>query len=381
MVDTDIKPPLLWPQTIMLAGTALAAVVLVPWYGFTYGFSTAQWLLALLMLYLNGLSITGGYHRLWSHKAYEAHPALRLLFALFGAGALQNSILLWAADHRRHHRHVDHNEDDPYSAGRGLWHSHVGWMLREYADEPQKLDNVQDLMRDPIVVWQDKNYLAIALAMNIIPPLLVGFMLGDIVGCLLLIGVLRLVVNHHVTFCINSLAHYWGSQPYTSSNSARDNHVIAFFTYGEGYHNYHHEFQSDYRNGVQWWHWDPTKWLISLCSWLGLASNLKRIPNFKIQRAILNKQFECARERLANASNAERWRQRLESEYLEFLNSLNAWKQLQQARLEQQRDAVEEIIQDRWENAALRTRYKELEYTLKMQRKRIHYLTMQLQTA
>ncbi len=381
MVHSNHKPPLLWPQAVLLGGTALAALLLVPWYGFTYGFSATQWVFALLLLYLNGLSVTGGYHRLWSHKAYDAHPALRLLYALFGASALQNSILVWAADHRRHHRYVDDNESDPYSAGRGLWFSHIGWMLREYSEDPQNLDNVQDLLRDPIAVWQHKHYLLLAVAMNVIPPLILGYFVGDIIGCLLLVGVLRLVVNHHVTFCINSLAHYWGSQPYTSSNSARDNHLIAFFTYGEGYHNYHHEFQSDYRNGVQWWHWDPTKWMINLCSHIGLTRNLKRISNFKIQRAILATQFERARESLAGTHDAEPWRMRLETEYQEFLDSLNAWKQLQQSRIEQQRSAVGEILHDRWERAALHTRYRELEYALKMQRKRVHYLTMQVQAA
>ena len=206
-------------------------------------------------------------------------------------------------------------------------------------------------------------------------------MLGDVIGYLLLVGVLRLVVNHHVTFCINSLAHFWGSQPYTRNNSARDNHLIAFFTYGEGYHNYHHEFQSDYRNGVRWWHWDPTKWLIKCCSWLGLARNLKRIPDFKIQRALLTAQFERARERLERAGNAEYWRQRLEVEYQEFLASLNEWKALQQRRIELQKTAVGEMLQDRWDSVTERTRLKELEFALKMQRKRLRYLTLQLQPA
>ncbi|MFT5484110.1 MAG: stearoyl-CoA desaturase (delta-9 desaturase) [Halieaceae bacterium] len=379
MDTADNKPPLLLVQAIMLWGTALAAVILVPWYGLVHGYDMSIWVLALVVLYLNGISITGGYHRLWAHKTYDAHPLLRLGYALFGAGALQNSILIWAADHRRHHRHVDNNELDPYSAGRGLWYSHIGWMLREYSTQGQQLDNVQDLQRDAIVDWQHRHYLAIALAMNIGLPLVIGFIHGDIIGCLLLIGLLRLVVNHHVTFCINSLAHYWGSQPYTDTNSARDNHFIAFLTYGEGYHNYHHQFQTDYRNGVRWFHWDPTKWVISLFSFLGLASNLKRIPRFKIQRALLAMQFEQARARLSQAGDSDYWGKRLEVEYQEFLLSLNQWKQLQQTRLEDQRNAMGELLQDKWDRAALRTRFKELEYALKMQRKRLQYLILQFQ--
>ena len=131
--------------------------------------------------------------------------------------------------------------------------------------------------------------------MNLGLPLLLGIWHGDIIGTVLLVGLLRLVVNHHVTFFINSLAHYWGTRPYTETNSARDNGFLAFLTYGEGYHNYHHIFQTDYRNGIRWWQWDPTKWMIALCQRLGLASNLNRVSNFKIQRAILDTAFERAR--------------------------------------------------------------------------------------
>ena len=132
MTKSSSKPPLIRINVAIFVGLPLAALLLVPAWGIYRGFDTAQWLWALAFLYLNGMSITGGYHRLWAHKAYEASPALKWLFAVWGAGALQNSILEWASDHRRHHRHVDDNELDPYSAGRGLWFSHMGWMLREY---------------------------------------------------------------------------------------------------------------------------------------------------------------------------------------------------------------------------------------------------------
>ena len=87
------------------------------------------------------------------------------------------------------------------------------------------------------------------------------------------------MINHHFTWFINSLAHMWGTQPYTDENTARDNPVLAFLTYGEGYHNFHHIFQNDYRNGVKWWQFDPTKWLIAGLSYVGLANNLKRVPD------------------------------------------------------------------------------------------------------
>ncbi len=109
----------------------------------------------------------------------------------------------------------------------------MGWMLRWYVPGEPDLSNAKDLQRDPVVAWQHKHYVALTTFMNVGLPLILGFWLGDITGTLLLVGALRLVVNHHVTFFINSLAHYWGSQPYTDSNSARDNGFLAFLTYGE----------------------------------------------------------------------------------------------------------------------------------------------------
>ena len=380
------KPPLITANAVVFVGLPLAGLLLVPLWGIYHGYNATLWWAALAFLYLNGMSITAGYHRLWSHNAYQAHPWLRVFFALWGAGALQNSILVWCSDHRRHHRHVDDNERDPYSAGRGLWFSHMGWILREYRTNVDDFSNSPDLQRDPVVMWQHRNYVALTTLMNVILPMLVGWWAGDIIGGLLLVGLLRLVVNHHVTFFINSLAHYWGRQPYTDENSARDNDVLAFLTYGEGYHNFHHIFQSDYRNGVRWFQWDPTKWLINLCAWLGLASKLNRVPSFKIQQAILAMQFKRARDQIDEAGSPLPLREKLEQEYQLFLDALNRWKELQSQRYEQRKEELGSALAEkraklaeRWEQAAVRTRLRELEYSLKMQRKRVELLMLQLQ--
>ena len=386
MTQSKTKPALIRINAAIFVGLPLAALLLVPAWGIYRGFDTFQWLWALAFLYLNGMSITGGYHRLWAHKAYEASPLLKWFYAFWGAGALQNSILIWASDHRRHHRHVDDNDLDPYSAGRGLWFSHMGWMLREYRSNETDLTNARDLQRDPVVMWQHRHYVPLTLLMNLGLPLLLGIWHGDIIGTLLLVGLLRLVINHHVTFFINSLAHFWGSRPYTESNSARDNGFLAFLTYGEGYHNFHHIFQTDYRNGIRWWQWDPTKWMINLCSRLGLADNLNRVPDFKIQRALLDTEFERARARLEKSRNSASLRAVLEREYQEFTESINQWTALQAERYGRKKEQLGGALelkkihlQQKWEHAALRTRLKELEYSLKMQRKRLGLLMQQLQ--
>jgi stearoyl-CoA desaturase (delta-9 desaturase) len=366
-----------WPTTAMFSLTFLVAISVVPWYGFTHGYSAAAWIWGTLLLGANGMAITCGYHRLWAHRAYEAHPLLRLPLVLFGAMALQNSVLMWASNHRVHHRYIDDPERDPYCARRGFWFSHIGWMLRSYPSGEVDLALVRDLERDPIVAWQHRHYYAIALSMNLGLPLLIGYLAGDVWGVFLLAGVVRLVVSHHFTFFINSLAHMWGSQPYSDENTARDNPVVALLTYGEGYHNFHHMFAHDYRNGLRWWQWDPSKWFIGCMSLLGLARNLKRVPWFRIQRAMLDNQFQRAERRLASQparAHIELIRARIAEEYEAFSKSVAEWARLREAWIEDTKRAVRE----RWQQSALQAQLRELEYGLRLQYRRVRVLRAQL---
>jgi stearoyl-CoA desaturase (delta-9 desaturase) len=358
---------------MMFGLTFAAAALLVPWYGIAHGYHAAAWITFAVLLVANGMAITCGYHRLFSHATYEAHPVLEFVYLLFGAMALQNSALLWSAGHRAHHRYIDDPERDPYCARRGFWFSHIGWMLRHYPSGEADFAMVRDLERDPLVTWQHRHYLAITLTMNIGLPVLIGWLCGDVVGVFLLGGVLRLVVSHHTTFFINSLAHMWGAQPYTDTNTARDNGIVSLLTYGEGYHNFHHQFAHDYRNGVRWWQWDPSKWFINLMRWFGLARNLKRIPWFKIQGAKLDTLFRLAQRRIAQQdehvggrAQLEQFRQRVAEEYATFCRAVSAWGQLrEQAKRSTAR-------------AALRARFKELELALRLQYRRMQLLDAQL---
>lgn len=384
--DVQEQAPRIWVTTLLFSLTFLIAVTAVPLYGILVGYSLAQWLVFVTFLAFCGLSITAGYHRLWSHRAYDASPVVRAFFAFWGACALQNSILVWGSGHRRHHRHVDDNEKDPYSINRGFWFAHIGWMLREYRSGEVDLSNAQDLQRDPIVMFQHKHYLALVLISNIALPALIGFMLGDVIGTLLLVGILRLVVSHHVTFFINSLCHMWGGQPYTNTNTARDNFFLALVTWGEGYHNFHHYFQTDYRNGVRWWQFDPTKWLVASLSWLGLTSNLRRVPDFKIQEALVQMQFEKAQAhlKLLHLPNMDAWKETLEKEYQQFVETMAEWKQLRAEWYQQKRQVFEEKkleLQEKWHRAAVRTRFREMEFMLKMQRKRLQLLNLNFAAA
>lgn len=373
------NPPINWVATSIFSLTFLGAVVLVPLYGYYNPYDAVEWVVFAVFLAFCGFSITAGYHRLWAHKTYEANVALRAFLAFWGACSIQNTILAWSSGHRRHHRFVDDEEKDPYSIRRGFWFAHMGWMVRNYKSSQLDLSNVADLQRDPVVMFQQRHYAALVLVSNVVLPLTIGFMNGDLVGMFLLAGVLRLVISHHVTFFINSLCHMWGRQPYTDTNTARDNPLLALVTYGEGYHNFHHFFQTDYRNGVKWWHFDPTKWLINLFAWVGLARNLKRVPDFKIQEALVSMQFKKAQDRLRKApfANMEAVQELLEKEYQQFMQTLAEWKRLRMDWYEGKCKVLvdkKEEWQTKFQQATMRYRMKEVEFMLKMQRKRLDLL-------
>ena len=372
--------PRLWTTTLLFSITFLAALVLVPWYGLTHGFSTGSWVCYAFFLIANGVSITGGYHRLWAHRTYEAHWTLRLFFMIFGTMSLQNSAFAWCSGHRVHHLNVDDVDRDPYSIKRGFWFAHIGWMLRDYPSGKKDFSNIPDLRRDPLLQFQHRFYLPLVLITNFGFPLAAGWLVGDVWGTFILAGILRLVVSQHVTFFINSLAHMWGTRPYTDDNTARDNPLLAFVTYGEGYHNFHHIFAHDYRNGVRWWQFDPTKWIIASLQYVGLTRRLKRTPPFQIQRALLAMQFRRTQERLAKLhqrgghSQIEHLRQRVAHEYETFLAAIADWAKVKEQWLEEKKRAVIE----HWEHANFQKRLKEIERSLRMQRRRMRVLHAQL---
>jgi stearoyl-CoA desaturase (delta-9 desaturase) len=272
-----------WTTSIFLAVINTLAVTAVPLYIWHYGLDWFQVALFFFFYIATGFSITLGYHRLFSHLAFKAKAPVKLSTLLFGACAFENSALDWSSDHRKHHKHVDH-EDDPYDITKGFMWAHIGWLLFKLSPE-QPMDNVNDLRRDPLVMWQHRWCIPLAFILGFGVPALLGFLWSGPSGALggfLLAGVLRVFAVQHSTFFINSLCHTVGHRPYSTRCSARDSAIMALFTFGEGYHNYHHEFQHDYRNGVKRTNFDPTKWTIWTLEKLGLVSDLRRVPDEKI---------------------------------------------------------------------------------------------------
>lgn len=259
---------------IAIVGTTLFAVFgLIHW---------PTWILAGAILMATGFSITAGYHRLFAHKSYKAAWPVRLFFILFGAAAFEGSVLEWSTDHRVHHRYTD-TDKDPYDIKKGFWYAHIGWLFTLDTSK-RDFSNVQDLMADPLIRFQHKFYVPLAILMGFGFPAAIAAIWGDPLSGLIVAGALRITVNHHFTFFINSICHMFGKRTYSEKQSARDNWFTAFLTFGEGYHNFHHQFPLDYRNGVRLYQFDPTKWLIRSVAYMGLAKDLKRISQEKILR-------------------------------------------------------------------------------------------------
>lgn len=272
----------------------LILVVIIPMLGFYAAVHhPPQWktlTLGFILYVLSGISITAGYHRLYAHKSYNAALPVRIFFALFGAGAVEGSIKWWGHSHRVHHRFTD-TPRDPYDARRGLWYSHMGWMLLKANPKNRARADISDLTADWVVNFQHRHYLLIMLFMSLgVPTLIAGLGWNDYWGGFIYGGVIKSFVIQQATFCVNSLAHWIGVQPFDDRRTPRDHVVTALVTFGEGYHNFHHEFPSDYRNALKWYQYDPTKIIIWSLSKVGLAWNLKKFSQNAIEQGLVQQQ-------------------------------------------------------------------------------------------
>ena len=280
-----------WDNFLVITGYHIALFALIPAYIAHFHWSSL--VLFAVFYIVTGMSITAGYHRLYAHRTYRASPVMEWLTLFFATLALESSALKWANDHRMHHRHVD-TDKDPYNIKRGFWYAHVWWVFEK--DWELNPTIVRDLLKNKRVQFQHKHLMALTIASN---ALVFG------IGCLFMhpiasffAGVLlRTFAIHHCTWFVNSLCHMWGSKTYAKELSAVDNSMLAFITLGEGYHNYHHASQNDYRNGVNWWHFDPTKWLLWTCARLGLVSHLRRVEKVHLQKILVGKDLELLLQR------------------------------------------------------------------------------------
>lgn len=211
--------------------------------------------------------VTAGYHRYFSHRSYKTSRAFHSILALTGALAVQRGPLWWASTHRHHHKHSD-TDLDPHSPKKGFWYSHVGWFLSKEA-RMTNFDNVKDLLKyKELRLIEKYSYL---------PPIILGalyFMIGGL-SYLLFGFFFATVLSQHSTFTINSLAHIIGKQRFNTGDASRNNLLLALITFGEGWHNNHHFYQSSAKQGLYWYEIDMTYYILFVLSKLNIVWSLR----------------------------------------------------------------------------------------------------------
>lgn len=294
----NLKDGVNWSSTIFLIAYQVILFAILPFYFYYQSPSILLMVITFVMLYATGLSITGGYHRFYSHRTYKTNQFVESLLLFFGAMGGQGSALRWSFDHRQHHAYVD-TDKDPYSIKKGFWYAHFLWIMEKQKEIDPKV--VPDLLKNSMVQVQHRFYGLFFIGSNILAGLAIGWLLNDYFGAFVLAVGLRLFMLHHFTWFINSLAHTWGEKPFSQEHSAVNNWIISLLTFGEGYHNYHHTFANDYRNGIYWWQFDPTKWLIWILSKFGLAKNLRRMDPYTIKKRMVIEHKTLLLDRLVNS--------------------------------------------------------------------------------
>jgi stearoyl-CoA desaturase (Delta-9 desaturase) len=241
--------------------------------------------------------ITAGFHRYFSHRAYKAGRGFQFFLALAGSLAVQKGVLWWAAHHRHHHRHSDLEQDIHSPLQKGFWWSHVGWILCDkYSDT--RYESIKDFARFPELVWLNRLF--------VVPGVLLAVALYFIGGFSMLVWgfFVSTTLLYHGTFTINSLSHVFGKRRYKTTDTSKNNWLLALLTLGEGWHNNHHYYQNTANQGWFWWEVDLSYYSLKALSWVGLVSDL-RTPSEQVKNAYLKYTPE---ERVAlNASTPLAW--------------------------------------------------------------------------
>ncbi|MDD9942349.1 MAG: acyl-CoA desaturase [Myxococcales bacterium] len=246
------------------------AVHLLPLLAVFTDVTTFDVLLCISLYFIRMFFITAGYHRYFSHRAYKVGRVMQVILAFGGGTAAQKGALWWAAHHRHHHKYSD-TEQDRHSPKKGLFWSHVGWIVcRKY--RPTDYSAIKDLASYPELRWLNKHHW--------VPPacLAVGCFLAGGWSALLIGFFLSTVLTYHGTFLINSMTHLFGRRRYVTTDTSRNSLILALLTLGEGWHNNHHYYQSSANQGFFWWEIDVSYYVLKLLSLFGLVRDLRNPP-------------------------------------------------------------------------------------------------------
>ncbi len=257
-----------WLPSAVFLGLQFTPLLIV----FT-GVSLRSIVLCVAMYVVRMWFITAGFHRYFAHRAFRTNRVFQFVLAFGGGAAGQKGALWWAAHHRGHHRYTE-TERDPHTPLKGLWQSHMGWILAERWS-PTDFEAIADFARFPELRFLNRHDWIAPWTFGVAAFLVDGWR-GLVVGFFT-----STVLLWHATFCVNSLAHIMGRRRYATADTSRNSWFVALITGGEGWHNNHHHYPPAARNGFFWWEWDPTYYVLRALAGIGVVHDL-RLPTQKV---------------------------------------------------------------------------------------------------
>jgi stearoyl-CoA desaturase (delta-9 desaturase) len=252
-----------------------------------WGLTPADVIVSAVLYVLTGIGVTVGYHRLFTHRSFDARRRVRILLASTGSMSLEGSVISWVATHRRHHAYAD-KEGDPHSPHmegdglsgimKGLWHAHLGWLFDVEKTSAERW--APDLLKDKDLRRIDAAFPWFAI-LSFALPAIIGFVVsGSAAGALrmfLWAGLARIFLLHHVTWSVNSICHFYGRRPFETTDESTNNWLLSLISFGESWHNNHHAFPTSAVHGLGRWQVDVSAAVIVALERLGLARNVKRV--------------------------------------------------------------------------------------------------------
>lgn len=255
---------------------------------------TIAW--SVLGIYVSGVGVTAGTHRLWSHRSYKASMPVQILLMLMQTMAGQNSIYTWSRDHRVHHKYAE-TDADPHNIKRGFFFAHMGWLCCRKHPEVKskgKLIDMSDLEANPVVMFQHRHFWWLSVICNVLAPTMGPVLLWNerFWTSFIFSFMLRYLITLHGTWLVNSAAHYHGTRPYDERIEARESPIVIATALGEGFHNYHHTFPFDYSTSEFGKYLNITTAFIDVCAALGLVHDRRKVD----KELILQRQLRTGDE-------------------------------------------------------------------------------------
>lgn len=274
-IEGQVKEKYHWDTMFFVAVFHILAIVAL------FNFTWTGLIVAFIGNWVSGsLGVGVGYHRLMTHRSFQTPRWFERFLATLGTFALQSGPVQWVTTHRMHHAFTE-TEKDPHSPIRGAFWAHVGWIFKGQGQDHTQLVKqryVPDLLKDKYIVWLSDYY--------VVPTIISGVIMYAFGGwSLVLWGVfVRVVVNWHSTWLVNSMTHIWGTRRFESRDDSRNNALIGIVAWGEGWHNNHHAHPTSAKHGLAWYEFDMNWIQIKFFEKLGWVTKIK-VFDFKSYQA------------------------------------------------------------------------------------------------